>query len=63
MFPYLPELTDKLIARLQEIILNKHIGQKHYLFKTHGLSEIKIFPEAYIVRSLNGSSSMINFPE
>lgn len=62
MYPYLPELTDKLIARLQEIILNKHIGRElPYLFKSLGLSDIKIFPEAYIVRSLELVNTMINF--
>jgi ubiquinone/menaquinone biosynthesis C-methylase UbiE len=63
MFPYIDGLTEKLIKRFQNIVLNKFIGRElPLLFKKFGLSEIKTFPEAYMVDSFELVNTMIDFP-
>jgi len=63
MYPYIDELTKKLIERLQEIVLNKFIGRElPFLFKLFNLKDIQVYPEAYLVRSFELVNTMINFP-
>ncbi len=63
MYPYIDKITQKLIERLQEIVLNKFIGRElPYLFKSFNLKDIKVYPEAYIVRSFELVNTMIDFP-
>jgi ubiquinone/menaquinone biosynthesis C-methylase UbiE len=63
MFPYIDGITEKLIKRYQTIVLNKFIGRElPYLFKKFGLSNIRTFPESYIVNSFELVNTMIDFP-
>lgn len=63
MHPYLGKLTDILLDRLREIIRNPLIGrQLPTLFKKFGLINIKVFADAYVIRSFELVNTMIDFP-
>jgi ubiquinone/menaquinone biosynthesis C-methylase UbiE len=63
LYPRRGALTDILIGRLCEITENPRMGRElPIIIKNQGLQNIKIFPEAYIVRSLELVKTMIDFP-
>lgn len=62
LFPYREKLTPILKERLQEIISNPFIGREiHHIFKQHGLTDIAVYPEAYVVRSFELVNTMIDY--
>lgn len=63
MYPYIDKLTQKVLERFENIILNKYIGRElPILFKSFGLQNIEIFPEVYILQDLDLLTTMIDFP-
>jgi ubiquinone/menaquinone biosynthesis C-methylase UbiE len=63
MYPYVPKLTNILLSRLQEIIENPLIGrQLNGIFKKFGLTNTKVFSDAYVIKSFNLVNTMIDFP-
>lgn len=63
MYPYVEKLTDMLLKRLTDIIRNPFIGrQLQSLFKKFGLTNIKIFSDAYVIKSFDLVNTMIDFP-
>ncbi|MFN3234826.1 MAG: methyltransferase domain-containing protein [Gammaproteobacteria bacterium] len=62
MFPYLDNLTDKLLDRLSNIVENPYTGRElPYLFNQFGFKNIKVFSNAYVIRDYGLVSTMIDF--
>lgn len=63
IFPFQDQLTDILKNRLREIVRNPFIGRElFHMLKLRGLVNLKIFPEAYIIRNFDLVNTMIDYP-
>ena len=62
-YPYDSVVTPVLLNRMQEITQNPLIGRElHDQFEKHGLIDIMVSPEPYVVRSFEKLNTMIDIP-